>query len=797
MIQRVKCNSKGSVKQPCAVLLAGLLVLCNSGWLRPGLAQEISSSRPAENLTVAATFADRRVAPNEPIEFHLSRPLIQAEGVLAVVIGTSDLTSLFTAANKSLRYNPKLVALPIGESEVTVYLVSPANDWKELARFTLSVQKERLETEPRNRSDNNDVRKPHEEEKPPEQGAALAAAQTEQIASASREKAEAAPENRAQDNGAGQTSGGAQQGPAQPAAQPNKRGFEKLDFVPSLTLTIKSQAAESAFPQTARSPRPTFTDVNLQATFRGEMSRGQMTSQSQFDLAGSSFQKEALRFGQLGERAPNVDLASYLTQLQLGKARYLLGHSSYGANRQLMNNFSSRGMSLSFPFASRFDFSIAAMNGSAPVGYDNFFGLANRRHQLLSGTLGSEVFPRHPGSLRFEASMLNGWLQPVNSFTQGSVNDADRSHGWAFRVVAGDVRQRFRIDGGFTRSRFESPDDPLLNQGNEVVRLAPPARNARYLDASYNFLKDLSLSEQRKVNLTLTWRHEMIEPLFRSLGASTQADKAQNQFEVGGNIGEVNVQFAYIRFNDNLFNVPSILKSLTRAENLSVGAPLSTLLGDIARPSPWLPRMSYLLNRTHQFAAFAPTGGGFELDPGAIPNLVGTNQSVTAEWQFQKLRFGYRLNHSLQDNQQPFKQLADLSNLSNGLLIGMSATKSLDLNVDLSRESARSRETGRSDNTLRIAPTINWRTTKSSALAANIATTLAGDNFGTADGRNIELDLQWSYRFTFEKDRFRKVQGQLFIRYANRYASNRDRVFLISNLTRLQTLNCGLSFTFF
>ena len=415
----------------------------------------------------------------------------------------------------------------------------------------------------------------------------------------------------------------------------------------------------------------------------------------------------------------------------------------------------------------------------------------------MSGTLGAEVFPKRPGGLRFEAAMLNGWLQPVSSFTQASVNDADRSHGWALRVVGGDPGQRFRIDSGFTRSRFESPDDPLLNQGNTVVQLAPPARNARYLDASYNFLKDFSLTEQRKLNLSLTWRHELVEPLFRSLGASTQADKAQNQFELGGNIGEVSVQFAYLMFNDNLFDVPSILKSLTRAENLNVGAPLSTLLGDGARPSPWLPRISYSLNRSHQFAAFIPTGGGFEQDPSAIPNLVGTNQSGTAEWQFQKLRLGWRLNHSLQDNQQPSRQLADLSNLSNGVTIGMAATKSLDFNVDLSRETAYNRETRQTDHNLRLAPTINWRTTKSSALAANLATSLAGNNFGTSDGRNIEFDLQWAYRFAFQKDRFRKVQGQFFIRYANRYASNRDRLFLINNLTRLQTLNCGLSFTFF
>jgi hypothetical protein len=769
------------------VLLSAALICSNATSLLGVFADERMGGQSPE-LTITASFTDKQVTADEPIELRLSQPLTRSQGTLAVIIGQSDLTGLFTVAERSLRYNPRLVALPFGNSELTVYLVSPKNEWKELARFSLRVGKERIEAAPQDKSDKKDVQTPPAEVEPEQQIATSSSGQTEQLASSSRGNSASTPENKAQE---------AAPGSRQSAASRNKRGFEKLDFVPSLTLTIKSQAAEAAFPLSARSQRPTFTDLNLQATSRGEMARGLFNMQTQFDVAGSSFQKEALRFGQLGDRAPNVDLASYLTQLQLGKAKYVLGHSSYGSNRQLINGFSSRGMTLTIPFASRFDLALAAMNGTAPVGYDNFFGLANRRHQLLSGTFGVEVFPKRPSGLRFEAAMLDGWVQPVSSFNQGSVNDADRSQGWAVRVLAVDPGQRFRLDGGFTRSRFESPNDPLLSQGNAVVSLAPPPRNARYFDASYNFLKDLAVRNQRKANFTFTWRHEMVEPLFRSLGASTQADKAQNQFELGGNIGEVNVQFAYLRFNDNLFDVPSILKSLTRAENLNVGAPLSTLLGKASRPPSWLPRISYSLNRTHQYAAFIPTGGGFEQDPSAIPNLVGTNQSATAEWQFQKWRVGYRFNHSLQDNQQTLRELADLSNLANGFLIGVTVTKSLDLNLDLSRESAHNRETGKTDHTLRLAPAINWRMTNTSALAANLSTSLAGNSFGDSDGRNIEFDLQWSYRFAFGKDRFKKVQSQFFIRYANRYALARDRIFIVNNLNKLQTLNLGLSFTFF
>lgn len=63
------------------------------------------------------------------------------------------------------------------------------------------------------------------------------------------------------------------------------------------------------------------------------------------DFAGSSFKPETLRFGALGTEAPDVDLSSYLMNFQIGKAKFSLGHTSYGGNRHLVNSFSSRGLS--------------------------------------------------------------------------------------------------------------------------------------------------------------------------------------------------------------------------------------------------------------------------------------------------------------------------------------------------------------------------------------------------------------------------------------------------------------------
>jgi len=91
------------------------------------------------------------------------------------------------------------------------------------------------------------------------------------------------------------------------ASKLHKWGFEKFDHVPSVTLGIKSQPAQFNFPADARpSQRATFTDGTLQFSMRNEMTRGWFGAQSSFDFAGSTFRAEALRFGTLGNKAPQV-----------------------------------------------------------------------------------------------------------------------------------------------------------------------------------------------------------------------------------------------------------------------------------------------------------------------------------------------------------------------------------------------------------------------------------------------------------------------------------------------------------
>ena len=51
--------------------------------------------------------------------------------------------------------------------------------------------------------------------------------------------------------------------------------------------------------------------------------------------------------------------------------------------------------------------------------------------------------------------------------------------------------------------------------------------------------------------------------------------------------------------------------------------------------------------------------------------------------------------------------------------------------------------------------------------------------------------------FAFERDRFRKLNGQFFIRYANRYGLARNFIDAQRDLQKTQIINMGLSLNFF
>lgn len=569
----------------------------------------------------------------------------------------------------------------------------------------------------------------------------------------------------------------------------------KVTFLPQISVNVKGEDTLSFFPDTSAPERERFTDSTGQASFNLTVSRSGWTLNNQLDFAASSRKNEALRFGEIGDRASRIDLSSYLVQLEKGRFKAQFGHVSFGSSRHLINSFSSRGVNVTVPITERDDVSFGFANGTSVVGFNNFFGVSRAEHSVASATYGREIF-KEKGKLRVELTFMRGSLLPLTNFNEGAIVDAERSYGGTIRIKR-DVG-RLRFDAGFTRSRFTNPFDPTLEQGFDVVPVRAVTRNASYAEISYDIFKDLKLIKNRSIKLTATYRYEELEPLFRSVVASTQADKRFHQFEIAAAVGDINITYGNLRDRDNLRDVPSILRTLNRNNNLNVNFSLATIFNQ-GKPSRFLPRIGYTFSRIHQFGAFLPTNGDFR-DASQIPDQFISNHSFAANWELsQKFGFSYQYQRAFIDNRQPGREIADALNDINTFNFDYKPIEKLTVGANFSLNRAEAFEEPRVDKTFNLGTTISLRDLflKNSAVTANLTTTIAGDRGNLSDNRSGDISLEWSYKLGFGKENFKKVEAQFFIRYNNTYGEQRDNIFFINNFNKRQAFNFGLTFNFF
>jgi hypothetical protein len=440
------------------------------------------------------------------------------------------------------------------------------------------------------------------------------------------------------------------------------------------------------------------------------------------------------------------------------------------------------------------DLTAAWLNGSSIVGWDNFLGIDRREHRIGGATLGVEAFPARPGLVRLETTGLTGSLLPVTSFTEGVVNDAEKSRGWGVRLLTATPDQRGRLEAGYSRSRFDNPADPLLAQGATLVPVREATRSARYLEASFDVIRAWAITPTVQGRLTAAYRHEETDPLYRSIAAAIQADRSSHVFELQGGVGEVGFSFSRGRSRDNLDNVPSILLTRGSEYALTAAAPLAFLVGAANRPA-YLPAFSYRFQRIHQKGDGVPPGSGARAT--FVPDQVSEIHGLGLEWQGLGWRAAYRLDHSAQDNRQPERERADNSNRTHGASVEVIPTAAVTLALDLSLERAQNRETGVRDRTLRAGMAIEWRATGATALAARWSRTGARDDVGLRSADASDLNLQVTQRLDVVRLAGWAPPGQAFVRFGRVSTRTVDGEFQVSESRRNWTASTGLTLTLF
>ena len=185
-------------------------------------------------------------------------------------------------------------------------------------------------------------------------------------------------------------------------------GFERAKVEPRMSINNNGQVAEGHYPNENEPERRTYQDFTGQLNVSTEHIRSALKVTSQWDFVGASEQNQALQFGELGNAADQVDLSSYLVEMQVGRTGFSAGHINHGRQRHLINGFSSRGAQLTTALGQHLDFSFTAMSANEIVGWQNFLGLKRKQNRIFSSTVGLDVLSRSPGTVRLEGSYMDG-----------------------------------------------------------------------------------------------------------------------------------------------------------------------------------------------------------------------------------------------------------------------------------------------------------------------------------------------------------------------------------------------------
>jgi hypothetical protein len=558
-------------------------------------------------------------------------------------------------------------------------------------------------------------------------------------------------------------------------------GFQPARIDPSMTVGFKNQVAkDDASPGT--DPR-----IDVQLAWVSQHERRDMRIETRATVVGVGDRGQALRAARLGDDAPRFDLSSYSVQANGGPLSLSLGHVSVGNQRYLINNFASRGVAARMAPDERVSLAVGVTGGSSIVGYDDLVGMHSPDHRVVTGALGIEAFSE-PGRLRVELTGMRGSVQPVAGFNQGVVDDAERSRGFGLNVTVSALDRRLRLDAGLVRSRFDNPVDPLLEQGEQLVAVREETRSAQYVQASLDAVRALPLWGTRTARASFGYRHERVDPQYRSVTAYAAADRLENSVSAQIDIANIGIQAGHGVTRNNLDDVPSILTTDTRRSDAQVRAPLARIAG---LTTQWLPTIGLQWSRTHQEGRDVPVNGGF--DASHVPDQVSIDRTASADWNWSRAGFGVRWNRSHQDNRQTGRENADLVNTRLTATMRWSPGSRLSLTADVVTETAESVERDELDHTFRYGVQATLRLFTRTSLSLRFSDTTDEDNARTRVRGNTSLDVQLSSVLPL-LDRF---GGEWFARWSLNRSERMDVQLDQDDRTDRWSADTGLSLRFF
>jgi hypothetical protein len=717
----------------------------------PVFAQDSMANPPSSQIETTAEKIDLKVG--EVLRVKVPQLPPNPSGKIAVLLGSTDITSQVEIEGNELVYRSSLIPLTIGTQTLTVYQKS-ANLWQPLATFSIRVEAGSAQTTTRGGT-NNEPSSP------------------------------------------GKTPPATPTTPSAGTTAPAKAN----PFTPKLSVNFKSQVLENRSPDAGNSQRPTFFDINFNGGLSTENQIDRIKLKTKFTIVGTTFQPEALRFGELQSAASKIDLSEYAIELNDGNNQFTLGHQCFGNHPFLLSNLCSRGLSAKVKLNESSDLSLARMSSTAVVGFDNIFGLTRNENTLEGVILGLQLARNQNGGVRLETTWMNGSRAPVANFNVGEIVDAEKSEGVGVRLTGNDDTGRLKTDAGFANSTFttNAANDPELNAGLAVVPLEIASKNAWYAEASYDLIKDLKLDRDssaalpgRTLSAAINFRTERIDPLFGTLGTTIQADRVQTQYALNLNIAGLTAQFQQSLSNNNIASLPNLLRTDNRNTNINLTVPLQTFLQNT---NSLLPTVTYGIQQTNQLGSIASAAGGGFNNPTQIPDQSNTTNQVGLDWTIGSVNLNYKYITAFQDNRQVGQENADTRNLTHQLSTSWQATPQLRFNLGYNFVNATNLEQQITRFTNSPTIGVSWEFTPGTVFAFNYNRSNDSDSIGQAfnSGESLEFLLTRSFKLDALG---REIPGSVFIRYGKQSTLNLNSQNNVNTNATIDTISTGLSFSF-
>ncbi len=570
----------------------------------------------------------------------------------------------------------------------------------------------------------------------------------------------------------------------------SRGGFEESDWQPQSDLSGTGREERSESTDLPEDTRLQEQSLALEAGLQTRHRRNELQIESNWQWVGSSSPEQTLRFDELGSDAPRIDLSDYRISLQRRKLGLLLGQQEQGGNSLLIDQFQNRGVGLSWRNDDRMILSLAAQAARPRVGWSDLLGLADQAEDRVASLgLGMRLPSPDVLPLRLRVDLVSARRVADPGFDEAAVTELATSRGVGLRLTAGDDSIGWSLRLDYARSRHENPPEPFEQEFDEQPQTFVSEDEARAIGLRYALIgEDFDNPDAGSLTLSLGWRR--IDPFYQSIAADVTPNELRHSLALEGRWRLLGWQLSGAWSEDNLDDLPTVLKTLTREQQLTATLDLAAM----EPASSWMPSMAALtLQRLHQFGDNLPVG----FDPDShVPDQVDLQQALDFEWSLESGSVSLRLAQSEQDNRQPGREQADFDNSEINLSLSTALTDGIDLQLGWARVLASDLEQDIERRSREWLLGLDARIGEQWSASLNWSLTREDDDRNQGERENRGLQLQLSRQWTLP-DAVGRLPLQTYLRYTRNDDTSVDRLFDIASDQQSRAWDLGFSLSFF